>query len=150
MRLGSRLKPRAVTQHSGKGNTARADRDQIIKLLQRFRIFPKARIDLGSQQGGLDESRILSERFVAILNSKVVFALPCENFRANIERRPESGIGAKGRVHIACCTRNIAIFQPIFYIRAYVQGRPSPRALPDYDWYACVNSRSPGTNCNKD
>jgi hypothetical protein len=88
-----------------------------IELLQRLCVFSKVRVDLGSEQGGLNKTRILSERFVAILNSKVVFALPYKNLSPKIQRRPERGISVKRRIQIALCTCNIAMFQPIFRIR---------------------------------
>jgi len=44
-------------------------------------LFSKVRVDRGSQQRRLDKARILPERFIAILNSKIVFALSCKNLR---------------------------------------------------------------------
>src|SRR5437879_9367175 len=86
-----------VAQGSRKSNPPRVDRDEIIKLLRCFRVFPKAHVDAGTQQGGLDEARILPERFVAILNGQFVFAFPGKNLRTNVERWPQFGIGVEGR-----------------------------------------------------
>ena len=124
----SRLKPRTVAQRPGKSNSPRMDRDEIIKLLQCFRIFAKVRIDRGSQQCGLNKARILPERFIAILNSKIVFAFPCKNLRADVQRRPKRGISVKRRIQIALCTGNIAMFQPILCIRNrfMTARRPAP------------------------
>jgi len=83
--------------------------DQIIKLFQRFRIFPKAHLDTGAQKGRLDAAWILSERFVAVLNGEFVFALLLKNLRANVERWPQFGIDSKRRINIALCTDNITI-----------------------------------------
>src|ERR1700756_2718909 len=146
----SLLKPRTVAQRPGKSNAPRMDRDEIIKLLQCFRVFSKARVDPGSQQGGLDKARVLPERHIAILNSKIVFALPCKNLRADVESRPKCGISVKRRVQVELCTRSIAMFQPIFSIRKEVDDRPSAFAVPDYDRYACVDSRHAGDHCNEE
>src|SRR4030095_15971596 len=41
----SSLKPCAVFQCSAQSDTPRVDRDKIVKLLQRFRVFPKVSVD---------------------------------------------------------------------------------------------------------
>ena len=87
----SRLKPGAIAQCSGKSDTPGMDRDEIIELLQCFRIFAKTRVDPGSEQGGFNKTRILPKGFVTILNSEIVFALPCKNLRADVQRRPKVG-----------------------------------------------------------
>src|SRR6266480_6761594 len=60
------LKPGALFQNSAQGNTSRVDRNEITKLLRCFRVFPKVRVDTGTQKGSLDESGIFPQRFVTI------------------------------------------------------------------------------------
>src|SRR5207244_3374893 len=112
------LQPCALFQGSAQDNTLRVQRNDVIQLLQRFSVLPKERVDRSTQKIRVDKCRILPERFIAILNSKIVFALPCENLRTDEERRPKSGISLKRGIQIALCARNIAMFQPIFCIRA--------------------------------
>lgn len=73
MSLASRLKPRPLAQHPGKGNTARVYRDEIIKLLLGFRVFPKAHVDAGTQERRLDEAR-KSRSVLAIVPAVANFA----------------------------------------------------------------------------
>jgi len=67
----------------------------------------------------------LPERFIAIRNGKLVLPLPCKNFRAPIECRPELGISVQSRIDIALCPGHIAILQLLFSFVTQVN-RPTP------------------------
>jgi hypothetical protein len=44
------LQPRAVFQRSAQSNAPRVNRNEIVNLLQRIRVFPKVRVDAGTQK----------------------------------------------------------------------------------------------------
>src|SRR4030095_11249906 len=134
------LKPCAGVQCSAQSDTPRVDRDKIVKLLQRFRVFPKVSVDGCTQKGSLDEHWILPERFIAMRNGELVLPLPCKNLRALVERAPEFCISVQSRVHVALRTGHIAILQLLFRLVTQIHRcRPAGTARDD-DRHACVRS----------
>src|SRR5439155_8470516 len=109
---------------------------EIIKFFRSVGVFAKAYVDVGTQQSSLDETRILPECFVAILNGELVFALLSINLRANVERWPQFRINAKRGIHIPLCTRNIAISQLLARAATQLHRRTLVSRGLDDDWYS--------------
>lgn len=99
------LQPRALSQGSAQGNTLRVERNDIIQLLQRFRVLSKQRVDRSTHKRRVDKCRILPECFIAILNSKLILPLRCKNLRALIQRRPV--------FRISCNAASTLCFAPV-------------------------------------
>ena len=116
------------------------ERDEIIKFFRSVGVFAKPYIDVGAQERSLDETWILPECFVAILNGKLAFALLSVNLRANVERWPQFRINAKRGIHIPLCTRNIAIAQLLARVATQLHGRAQVAGGLDDDWYTCPRS----------
>jgi hypothetical protein len=134
------LKPCAGFPCSAQSDTPRVDRDKIVKLLQRFRVFPKVRVDGCTQKGSLDEPWILPERFIAIRNGELVLPLPCKNLRALLEREPEFWVSVQSRVHVALRTGQIAIFQLLFRLVTQIHRCTPAGTARDDDRHACMRS----------
>jgi hypothetical protein len=71
-----RPKPGTIAQRPGERHIPGMKRDEMIKFLYCFGVFPKASIDVGAQQRSLHNTPILPECFVTILQRQVVFAFP--------------------------------------------------------------------------
>jgi hypothetical protein len=104
------------------------DRDKIVELLQRFRVFPKVRVDGCTQKGSLDEPWILPERFIAMRNGELVLPVPCKNLRALLEGGPEFWISVQSRVHVALRTGTSPFYScfSALLLRFIAARRPAP------------------------
>ena len=93
---------------------------------------------------------IFPERFVAILNGKLVLPLAYKNLGAHVKRGPVFGIKVQNRIHVALRTGKIGGLNFLFCLVTQVRPYAPTSASSDDDRHACAHNRRRTQDCHRE